>query len=649
MDLNERFKEPNPIGLNDRFVQSTFQPIDQRRVAPVKTGVVEGIKSLWNPVGETIRDLGAERVGKLLQPDTIVVNGKRQATENKTFNKLSADELNKKLTELTASSPEEADGILYKLKNPTTGEVKYGKAGDDVWTRYGRDAGFQDNWVVEYQRPMKDVDYAERLIQGNEQSLKKQSYDYGRASQSSLGAGGTEIYKSDPLVQESISKVKQLLKPEQQNYAEKVWDGLKIRTGFADIDTRGNKQKQDSAMDILKNINKARLEGVADFALGANVGLQKLTGGLNTLLGNEQGRDLAQRTATQSSNAMIDKSGIASTFGEIAPEIAIPVVGNISRGANIAKRIAQGAGSGALLTGGYEALKEQSGIKEGLETNISLATGIGGVIGGVVGGLTKNPALGKAVGEAFVAGDDKAKEAIMQAYPETRGALEKYAKEQQAKSTVTKSDSIEPDIIPLQKKKVVKPIREGKTTTKAEVEITSEEVKAGKKKIEDVEFQAVSPKDKEGKELSNQTYVPEVNNPMKFKYGYDADGRVYPEESHLLSPQGDATQMASLEQKAKPKIESAEAEVQRRTQFYDTSEALRQRYGQAQASYKESGNLSEKQMEANRLQFEKDQFAEIMRDKSLPKEIQKEARAKLSELNKIEVKDYKPTDRKSVV
>lgn len=635
MDLNERFKEPNPIGLNDRFVQSTFQPIDQRKVAPVKTGVVEGIKSLWNPVGETIRDLGAERVGKLLQPDTIVVNGRRQATENKTFNKLSADELNTKLTELTASSPEEADGILYKLKNPTTGEVKYGKAGDDVWTRYGRDAGFQDNWIVEYQRLMKDVDYAERLIHGNKSALEKQSIDFGRSNQSSLNAGGTEQYTKDPLVRDAILKTRNILSEDQKSLADKIWDGL-----------HGKRQ------DTKALAEQARLEK-KDFGKGLTVGISKGLGGVAGLIGDGTAQKYWQNQATTATSKMIDPNSKYAIAGEIAPELMIPAVGNISRGANIAKRIVQGAGSGALLTGGYEALKEQSRIKEGLETNIAMATGVGGVIGGVVGGLTKNPALGKAVGEAFVAGDDKAKEAILQAYPEARGAVDEYFRTNKPvpsttqpafkESTVTKSDSIEPEIIQLQKKEIVRPTKEGKITTKAGVEITSEEVKAGKKKIEDVEFQAVNPKDKEGKALSNQTYVPEVNNPMKFKYGYDADGRVYPEESHLLSPQGDATQMASLEQKAKPKIESAEAEVQRRTQFYDTSEALRQRYGQAQASYKESGNLSEKQMEANRLQFEKDQFAEIMRDKSLPKEIQKEARIKLSELNKIEIKDYKPT------
>lgn len=626
MDLNERFKEPNPIGLNDRFVKSTFQPIVQRRATPVKTGVIEGLKSLLNPIGETIRDLGAEKIGELLQPDTIVVDGKRQATENKTFNTMSAEELNSKLSELTASSTEEADGILYKLKNPTTGEVKYGKAGDSVWTRYGRDAGFQDNWIVEYQRPMKDIDYAERLIHGNKFALENQSLDYGRSSKSSLNDGGTEQYSKDPLVKESMSKVEQLLSKEQKSYAEKIWDGI-------------NGKRQDTK----ELAERARLEK-KDFGKGLTVGISKGLGGIAGLIGDETAQKYWQNQATNATSRMIDTKSKYAIAGEIVPELVIPAVGTISRGASIAKRIAQGAGSGALLTGGYEAVKEQSGIKEGLDTNIAMATGIGGVVGGVVGAITKNPALGKTIGEAFQQGDDKAKEAILQTYPEARSALRQYMVEQQSRATVTQSDTIEPTMLQMQRKETVKPERERDTTTKDGIKLTSEDVLTGKKRIEEVEFQAVSPKDKEGKPLSKQVFVPEVNNPMKFKYGYDADGRVYTEESHLLSPQGDATQMASLEQKAKPKIDSADSEVKRRMQFYDTSEALRERYGQAQASYKESMNASKSQLDAMRLKFEKDQFAELMRDKSLPIEIQKEARKKLSELNKIEIKDYKPTE-----
>jgi len=641
MDLNSKFQKANPIGLNDRFTDSGFEPLAPKPIAPIQTGAYEGIKALWNPVGQTVRDVGMEKFGKLLQPDTVIHEGKRVSTENKTFNELSKDELNSKLTELTATSKKDADGVLYKLRNPTTGEVKYGKAGDSVWKRYGTDAGMQDNWIVEYQRPMKNTSYAERLIHGNESALRETSLPFGQSSYSSLQAGGTEIYKQDPLAKDSMSKVNKLLTPEQDSYASKVLDGIKIRTGLADIDTKGKTQRQESVLDIVKNVNKARLEATADTILGANVGLQKLTGGLNSLMGFNAGKELAQRNATQTQKTMVDKDSLSAMAGEIAPELFIPAVGQISRGANIAKRIAQGAGSGALITGGYEAVKQQSGIKEGMPTDIKMATGLGGVIGGVVGGLTKNPALGKTIGEAFVAGDNKAKEAIMETYPEIRGALETYAKERQLakkqeEKTVTQSDTVKP----LPKQETIKPQPEIVKTKRHGLEIKSKEVIEGKKKIEDIEYNIVEPKASEGLPLKEQTYVPTVNNPKKFSYGYDSRGRVYTEEANMLSPQGGATQKATLEQRTKPEIENTHEEVSRRLEFYDRDSALRKTYGQTQASYKEGKELSKSQELANRLEFEKQQYADMMKDKSLDRDLRNEARTKLSELNKTEIKDY---------
>ena len=87
-------------------------------------------------VGEAIRDNVNEDVGTWIQPDLLSINGKQYKTNNKTFNTLSKDELNEELTSLTANSPEEADGTLYKLVNKKTGQVKYGRAKDDVHSRY---------------------------------------------------------------------------------------------------------------------------------------------------------------------------------------------------------------------------------------------------------------------------------------------------------------------------------------------------------------------------------------------------------------------------------------------------------------------------------------------------------------------------------
>lgn len=185
--------------------------------------------------------------------------------------------------------------------------------------------------------------------------------------------------------------------------------------------------------------------------------------------------------------------------------------------------------------------------------------------------------------------------------------------------------------------------------TKSGLAQDSEEVALGKKAIEDIEYKAVEPKAVLTDALPDQTYVPEVNNPLKFKYGYDDRGRVYTEESSLLSPQGGATQKASLEQVEKPKIESPVDEVNRRLEFYDNNDKLRQAYGQTQAGYKEEVELPKSKLLANRLKFEKDQYAELMKDKSLDKDIRLEARDRLSELNKTRIVDYKPTPEEKMI
>lgn len=659
MDLNERFRQPDRSGaLNELFsTEYAFEPIRPVQKAPIQQGTFDWSNNVRNLVGEKVRDNLWEWAGRKIQPDTVVRDGKIQSTENKTFNNLSTDELNARLTELTASSPEEADGVLYKLRNPRTNEVKYGRAGDDVWKRYAKDITFQENWEVEYQRPMKDTKLAERLIHGNKKALTQQSYSYGNADLAPLQSGGTEIYKADPLSREAMSKVKELLSPEQQSYAEKVWDGLKIKTGFGDITEKGESLKnltpRQRASEVLRQLGNTG----KDFSLGASIGIYKAFGGLSDLVGDEKAKKFWQDRARQNQSSMYNKDSISGTFGEIAPEIALPAVGNISKGASLGKRILQGVGSGALITGGYEKLKEQSGIKEGLDSNVALATGLGGVIGGMVGAVTKNPVLGKEIGSAFENGDDQMREAILTEYPEARGALEAYVKERQAskkKDRDQKTDATNPitgevetvskrePLTPKPERKIVKPERQ-KLRTKSGALIDSQDVKTGKETIEDIEYNVVEPKAEIGKHLENQMYVPEVNNPKKFKYGYDSRGRIYTEESTLMSPQGGSTQKASLEQRTKPEIGNAKEEVNRRLEFYENDSVLRERYGQTQASYKTSGEISKSQELANRMAFEKDQYKAIIKDKELDETIRQQAREELSRLNKQSIADYETT------
>jgi hypothetical protein len=366
---------------------------------------------------------------------------------------------------------------------------------------------------------------------------------------------------------------------------------------------------------------------------------------------------------------MGDKDSLQATAGEILPEFALPAV---LKAPNAIKtllgRTLYGAGTGAGLTGGYEAIKEQSGIKEGLDTNIAMATGIGGVIGGIVGGLTKNPALGKTIGEAFVAGDDKAKEAILQTYPEARSVVEQYFKDnglapsknqpayiiaddinpvtgdvvttRKNRDGVTKSDTIEPDIIPLPKKVEVKGRREKKLaptddinpltgdvettskslTTKHGTKQTSTDVNEAVRTLEEIEYDVLNPKPKLGKELKGQKETNTENIPKTFKITPQASGRM---DYKGDSIQGDATDMAMFTERKKEPIVSAKTEVDRRMKIYDNNKAL-----------EDTSNISKKQLEVDRLRFAVDNFISIGKDRSLSKEIRNEAYKELENLNK---------------
>lgn len=175
----------------------------------------------------------------------------------------------------------------------------------------------------------------------------------------------------------------------------------------------------------------------------------------------------------------------------------------------------------------------------------------------------------------------------------------------------------------------------GKETiaTKSGREFESEDVKKSKQAIESVEFDVVTPV-KERKPISENTYVPTVSNPLKFKYGYDERGRVYVEQGSLLSPQGTAEQKASLKLKDKTTITSATDEVNRRLEFYNNEEKLRKAYGQSQAKFIKENATSGNQDAIAKQKFIKDQYAEIMKNKALSKDIRQEARANLSKLNK---------------
>lgn len=163
------------------------------------------------------------------------------------------------------------------------------------------------------------------------------------------------------------------------------------------------------------------------------------------------------------------------------------------------------------------------------------------------------------------------------------------------------------------------------------------EAEASKKIVGDIEYDVVDPKLNAGEDLVGQSFVPTVNNPKKYSYKFGVNGRVFNEEANLLAPQGTSVQKASLKQKQSNVISNASDEVDRRLNFYDSDVKLRKAYGQAQTKYKKSTDSTVSRDEFNRLEFQKSQYKDIMKDKSLSTDVRLEAKMELSKLKDVTI------------
>lgn len=185
-------------------------------------------------------------------------------------------------------------------------------------------------------------------------------------------------------------------------------------------------------------------------------------------------------------------------------------------------------------------------------------------------------------------------------------------------------DKQEPKLIDKPKNKVV---------TKGGNIIDSKDVLDSKKAVENIEFDVSSPV-AERKPLKGNEYVPETNNPKKFKLSYGDEGRVFTEDASLLSFQGTADQKASLKQRVKEGIDNADDEVNRRLEFYDRDEQLRERYGRTEASFDERVEIPKSKADADRLRFQIEQYKDIKGNDNLSTKVRREAKNRLNDLYK---------------
>ncbi|NOQ31161.1 MAG: hypothetical protein GQ570_08575 [Helicobacteraceae bacterium] len=580
---------------------------DLLQLAPVQDDKVyeSGLTDYWN-----------ENVPSMLQfGDTTNIDGKRYGNTNKDFNDDSPEELQTRFSDKSMETPTSNDPYFYKLKNTTTGEIKFGIAPNGLDERYqGQDIS---GWDVIYNERRSDAVDLEARIHGNKSFLKRRAVDYG-LTKNKFGKGATEIYK--PIEKEALSKAQQLLEPEQISLLDKVWGGAKIASGYDD--EFGQDSPEGRSERMIKNLRDMPL----DFGKGMGIGVAKAVGGVASLLGDDYLKEQMQDVATTASKDISSKHNLSATFGEIAPEFILPATLPIKAGVGIGKGIAIGAGSGAVINTGYELLKEQSGIKEGEEASPLLAGGIGAVIGGFFGGVQ-----GRQIAKAFTDGDEAVKTQIVESLDEKQFShLQEFVRKRQtpkaSDSKVVKPEKSRPTT-------EVQPEAKASTISKTGGKISDSE---GMEKLSEVEFDVVKPTKEADETVTEYPITKDVKTEER-------EARAYYEDGSLLSPAGDTSQKVRLKIRQPKEVVNAEEHVAYKLELFDRQAKIKKAYGKAEASIKEAQAKSSAQIKANRLQYEKDLYDAIWKDKSIKKSVRMDAGKKFNELQSKKVVEFRPS------
>jgi len=570
------------------------------------------------------------------QPETVTdYKGKTLKTNNKSFNNLSSEELTREVDSLVADNEDEADGTLYELYNPNTGETKYGRAGGSVWERYQNDMQFQQNWTVKSARRMKDVAKAERLIHGNRNSLDNRAYDYGHAKDASLNAGGTEIYTQKSM---NVAKRETDRIIERTNVSaplQELQDSISARTKKNIAISKANQKSEPSLLDLdtYKKAGSQLLEevttvptgdGIKDFGLGASIAVDKVLGGITGLLNkatNNSFEDEAkfwEERANINYEAVKNKDGASQALGEIVPDLLI--------NPTVKGKIAYDAITQGLSAMAPEAIKMFSkSNKIGLEATpetVVMAGGLGSAMGAIMSKFMKVGTPEKVVETTeFKEATPKEQEIVYSLLKEVKDG--QTAKHNDFKANPPKSD-----------------LELVETTVKGKPKVETREISTGSKQRFDKKGNKIQ--DTEGLDILSSQEL-SVHHPLKKadqtkvkrllvkNWNEDFRGRKYSEESSLLSAQGGDTQKATL--KLEQTIaKDAQIEVERRLKIYDDSQEIRRTYGQNQARYKGDYTPNSAEAKADRIAFEREQYKSIAFDKNLPKEVKKVAHQKLAEL-----------------
>lgn len=635
---------------------------------------------LWN----RMTPVNSWRIG-----ETTNINGKKVMNENKTFNRKPIEKLVKQYSDTSYETQDESAPYFYELENVDTGAKKYGIAPKGLEHRYaGQD---MSQWKINYNKRRSDAVELESLIHGNESMLKQKVVDLGLTSNTQMGKGASEIYEkgltkvNEILTQDQKVLTSELLgsmpnqkqtqtKDESLLYQDKSFmDKSKNVLKAFDVEIEGKSDKEIADL-ALENISKFNYNVPSAISIATQMDSKdkKVAQDFLDIIKTQEETDLNLRQAGDVAYNLLTDPSSYLALASMGIGVPARVAGQSALKQGLQSTLGRNIALGAVEGGAYNYLDDM--LRQSIEQDaerlpefdplratkaLTLGASVGGGLGGVVGKLfggNEQEAVNNELTKNFLASRVNEEKVIQ---PNTEQQQEQKPVEQNAINKLfdlqkdiklnklnakqkieTKQKEVitEPRILTKEQyydeqEPILKENKKGKLYTKSGTEIDSKEVKDSKKAVEDIEFDVSSPV-VERKPIEGNEYIPETNNPKKFKLKYDDVGRVYTEDANLLSFQGTADQKASLKQRVKEGISNADDEVNRRLEFYDRDEQLKERYGRTEASFDERVEIPKTKAEADRLRFQIDQYKDIRDNQNLATKVRREAKQRLNDLYK---------------
>lgn len=658
------------------------------------------IKNLWtdyvaSPVEQGVRDLfgysAGEKVGDFLKPETNVRNGVEVSPDNKIFNSDSPEQMKTFIAENVVPSDDPDDRHLYLLRNPQSGEYKFGTSEGPVSKRYANDMDFQ-SWVVEYDAPTKNAEDIENRIHGNTALFSEQ----GKGN--TLRSGNTERvgpelakeYFQTLTQKKGFDAVGRILSDEQKALTTKVRRGsLDVKGFIADLQQTDSETGLLGSLSTEGGITLDELNKAPQYVSEARKTMEHFGQIDTSMLTDEQVTEWTNDFVNKINWNMVDLGLTAKKANDLGPEAAEALLNVMEMYDTTDATLGQFAGGVKNLFSDPATYMTVGGLvsapaKEGLKEALKYTAKVGAVEGGLYGGLddagrqtiettatgedfdvarsAKATAIGAGAGAVLgplitilsstprllpsakkrVKENKEAVEEEIKQNPELREQAIKvgligedypvFKKKVEVEETVTKEKMPEKRVVKGEKKKPIKD-KTGKVRTE-------EALKEQKDIMEKSTSKIVEPRQHTGEKVEGQVEVPEKDQEFSNKIGWDFRLRTYDERGKAINFQGGNEAKFSQAIQDRPKVTDIDAEIERRMKIYDSEKKLQESYGSTQALLKEAvKETGEAKKIANRRSFERDNLWQMAHDKTLSKKLRRKAAQAARKIDK--VVDYK--------